>query len=157
MKIFNDGACIQPPVTFGLRFNRSVECEQTIAGSIIHNQAMELPVQIKYPSLLPTAPLPYLQQTFVQLSQLKTYLRPLRTRQRGNATACDTLQVSDDEIEFVCVLFCQGGDNHARLADVPVLDDVSLALQPVDGTANRGPAHIQPFGQVRLQNPRSRR
>src|ERR1700733_3176689 len=156
MKIFNDGACIQPPVTFGLRFNRSVECQQTTARSIIHNQAMELPVQIKYPSLLP-APLPYLQQTFVQLSQLKSYLSPLRGGQRGNATARDTLQGSDDEIEFVRVLFCQGRDNHARLADVPVLDDVSLALQPMDGAANRRPAHIQPFGQVRLQNPRSRR
>src|ERR1700721_866129 len=117
---------------------------------------MELPVQIKYPSLLPTTPLPYLQQTFVQLSQLKTYLRPLRTRQRGNATACDTLQVSDDEIELVCVLFCQGGGNHARLADVPVLDDVSLALQPMDGAANRGPPRIHPFGQAAPKHPRSR-
>src|SRR5882757_7591881 len=133
-----------------------MEGQQTRPCAIIYDEPMEIPIQIKYLRLLP-APFPYLEQAFIQFSELTAEFRSLRSWQRRNTPPGNAFQVSDDEVEFVRVLFRQRSNDHAGFADVPVFEDVPLALQPVDSAADRSPAHIQPLGQIGLQNPCSRR
>ena len=114
------------------------------------DEAVEVPVQIEYIALFSAPSFANLQKSFIELSELATELGSFCSGQSCNPTTCDTFEAPDDEIEFIRVLFRQRGNDHARFADVAVFENISFALQPVDGAANRSSTHIEPFGEVRL-------
>jgi hypothetical protein len=157
MKIFDDRTRVQTPVPLCLRLNRSMQSQQTSTRAAVHNQTMKVPIQIEDLSLLTAAAFRYLKQSLIELSKLDAYLCPLPCRQRRNPAPRDAFKTSDDQVQLIRIFFRQRRNDHARLADVPMLKDVPLPLQPVDGAANRGSAHVQPFGQVGFQNPCSGR
>src|SRR5579862_1905630 len=70
VKVLDNGTRIEPPVTFCLRLNRSVKHQQTSARAVMHDQTMEVPIQIEYLPLLSAPAFAYLQQAFIQFSEL---------------------------------------------------------------------------------------
>ncbi len=77
----------------------------------MHDESMELAIQIEDLGLLPTT-FRYMQKSIVKFPELNAELCSFCSRQRRNSTARDTFKRPDDEIQFVCVFFCQRRDDH---------------------------------------------
>src|SRR6185312_9867854 len=73
-----------------------------------------------------------------------------------HTTPGDTFQPADNKVEFVGVFLGQWRDDHTGLLGVAVLQDVTLALQPVDRAAYRSTAHVETFGEFGFKDPGAR-
>src|SRR5580704_12990437 len=104
------------------------------------DEAMNVAVQIEHLGLLP-ATFRYMQKSLVKFPELNAELCSFCSRQRRYATASNTFKRSDNEIQFVCVFFCQRRDDHTGFADVSMFENVPFALQPVDSAAYGSSAH----------------
>src|ERR1700754_12062 len=124
MEIFDDGAGIETPVTLGLRFNRFMERGQTGTCSCFNNQAVEVSIQIEDTSCMAASPVRDSKQLVVDDSELGGQLRAQRFSQLGSSAPRDTFKPANDQVELIRIFLRQRGNDHARLADMTLLEDV---------------------------------
>ena len=155
VKVFDDGACIETPVPFRLGFDGLVKRRHAGAGTVFDDEPMKVAIKLEDLAGVAVMILRDEEKTIIEGLQLRADLLTLGEGKQSDSAAGDAFQMPDDAVELVGVFLRQGSDDHAGFLDVAMFEDVPLALKPMDRTADRGAAHIEPFGQFGLKDPGS--